>query len=208
MRSKDALNVPQDPKQPTNDQEANPATETGAPPAREAGAAGAPAEVRPELARAEAERDELRQMLIRRQADFDNFRKRVERERHEDRERAVAALAESILPVLDNFERALAAGQDPAYREHRRGFEMIYRQLAELLAKHGITRMESPVGKPFDPHSQHAVERVETSDQPADTVLEEVLAGYKFHHRVLRPAQVRVAGHPARHSAEATPKAH
>lgn len=202
------MNVPRDPNAPLTEPETDSTAETGAAPAGEAAAAGTSAEARAELARLEAERDELRQMLILRQADFDNFRKRVDRERREDRERAVSALAESILPVLDNFERALAAGQDPAYREYRRGFEMIYRQMAELLAKHGIARMESPVGKPFDPHSHHAVERVETADRPEDTVIEEVQAGYKFHQRVLRPAQVRVAVHPASHSAEPTPKVH
>lgn len=149
-----------------------------------------------QLLRLEAERDEMRQLLIRRQADFDNFRKRVERERKEDRERAIVALGQSLLPVLDNFERALAAHQDPAYEDYRRGFEMIYRQLLELLASAGIARMETSVGKPFDPHFHHAVERIESAEYPDGTIIEELQAGFKFRDRVLRPAQVRVAANP------------
>jgi molecular chaperone GrpE len=149
----------------------------------------------------EAERDELRQMLVRRQADFENFRKRVERERREDRDRAVAHLAESLLPVLDNFERALAAHQDPAYEEYRRGFAMIHRQLSELLAHQGVVRMQNPAGQPFDPRQHHALENVETNDVPEGTVIGEVQAGYRFHDRILRPAQVRVAARAPEHKA-------
>lgn len=145
------------------------------------------------LGRLEAERDELRQTLARRQADFDNYRKRIERERREDRDRSLILVAESLLPVLDNFERALAAHQDPAYQEYRRGFEMIHRQLMDLLARHGVARMEDPTGRKFDPHLHHAFERVETSEVPEGTVLGEVQAGYRFRERVLRPSQVRVA---------------
>jgi len=148
------------------------------------------------LARLEAEREEMRQMLIHRQADFENFRKRVERERREDRDRAVMQLAESLLPVLDNFERALSVHRDPAYEEYHRGFEMIYRQLIDLLGEHGVTRMESPVGRPFDPHLHHAFDRAETSEHPEGTIIDEVQAGYRFRDRVLRPAQVRVAVRP------------
>jgi molecular chaperone GrpE len=148
------------------------------------------------LARLEAERQELRQVLITRQADFENFRKRVERERREDRDRGVIQMAEALLPVLDNFERALAAHQDPAYANYRLGFEMIYRQLIDQLAERGIVRMEDPTGKKFDPHLHHAFERVETGELPEQTVIGEVQAGYRFRDRVLRPAQVRVAVPP------------
>ncbi|HEV2386816.1 MAG TPA: nucleotide exchange factor GrpE [Candidatus Acidoferrales bacterium] len=208
------MSVPRDPKQDASETEATAPSDAGGTPGAggEAGGGGTAADAatgaKPDVARLEAELHELRQMLIRRQADFDNFRKRIDRERREDRDRAVAALAEAQLPVLDNFERALAAHQDSAYQEYRRGFEMIYRQLAELLAKHGIARMENPVGRRFDPHSHHAIERVETADQPADTVIEELQAGYTFHSRVLRPAQVRVAVHPSGRAAEPTPKIH
>ncbi len=149
------------------------------------------------IARLEAERDDLRQALIHRQADFENFRKRMDRERREDHDRTIARLAESLLPVLDNFERALAAHQDAAYEEYRRGFEMIHRQLSELLAHHGIVRMENLLGKPFDPHQHHAFESVVTDEQPEGTIVSEVQPGYRFRDRVLRPAQVRVAVAPA-----------
>jgi molecular chaperone GrpE len=154
------------------------------------------------LSRLEAEREEMRQTLLRWQADFDNFRKRVERERREDRDRTVMALAESLLPVLDNFERALAVHRDPAYEDYQRGFEMIYRQLADLLGQQGITRMESPVGRPFDPHLHHAFDRVETAEHPEGTIIEEMQAGYRFRDRVLRPAQVRVTAPPSGDSAK------
>jgi len=152
------------------------------------------------VARLEAEREDLRQLLVRRQADFENYRKRVERERREDRDRELGHLAESLLPVLDNFERALAAHQDPAYEEYRRGFAMIYRQLGDLLAQNGIVRMEDPAGQPFDPRLHDALESVETSEFPEGTVIGEVQAGYKFRDRVLRPAQVRVAAALSRRS--------
>jgi molecular chaperone GrpE len=162
--------------------------------------AGAGRQVRAEedkIARLETERAELRQALIHRQADFENFRKRIDRERREDHDRTIARLAESLLPVLDNFERALMAHQDEAYEEYRRGFEMIYRQLSELLASHGIVRMENLVGKPFDPHQHHAFESVTTDEHPEGTIVGEVQPGYRFRDRVLRPAQVRVAAAPA-----------
>jgi len=148
------------------------------------------------IGRLEAELKDLRQTLVLRQADFENYRKRVERERREERERALGHLAESLLPVLDNFERALASHQDPAYEDYLRGFSMIHRQLADLLAQSGVVRMPDPTGQPFDPRVHHALESVETSDYPEDTVIGEVQAGYKFRDRVLRPAQVRVAAAP------------
>ncbi len=149
-----------------------------------------------QLAQLLAERDELRDTLIRRQADFENFRKRIERERLDDSRRAMGHLLHEILPVLDNFERALAANNDPAYEEHRRGFELIYRQLWETLARQGLERIDA-TGKAFDPHTQHAMERVETEEYEDGTVLETLQPGYSFRGKVLRPAAVRVAVHSA-----------
>lgn len=143
-----------------------------------------------------AEKQELMDTLVRRQADFENYRKRVEKERHHDRHRGVEALIEQLLPVLDAFERALAAHDEPAFAEHRKGFELIHRQLADALAKQGLVRIES-VGKEFSPHFHHAIERVETSEHPDGTVIAELQPGYVFHNRVLRPAMVRVTAHPA-----------
>lgn len=132
--------------------------------------------------------------LVRRQADFENYRKRVEKERHQDRHRGIEALVENLLPMLDAFERALAVQNDPGYAEYRKGFELIYRQLWEALAKQGLERIES-VGKEFNPHLHHAIERVETSEHADGIVMGELQPGYVFHGRVLRPAMVRVAAH-------------
>lgn len=143
-----------------------------------------------------AEKEELMNTLVRRQADFENYRKRVDKERHQERHRGIEALVEQLLPMLDAFERALSVQNDPAYTEYRKGFELIYRQLWEALAKQGLERIES-VGKEFNPHLHHAIERVETSEHADGIVVGELQPGYEFHGRVLRPAMVRVAAHAA-----------
>jgi molecular chaperone GrpE len=143
-----------------------------------------------------AEKQELTNTLIRRQADFENYRKRVEKERQLDRHRGVEHLVEKLLPVLDAFDRALAAEDDPAYVQYRKGFELTRRQLWEALAKAGLERIET-AGKIFDPNLHHAIQQVETGDLPDSSVIDELQSGYMFHGRVLRPAMVRVAAHPA-----------
>ena len=147
------------------------------------------------VAKLEAEKEELRKTLIHRQADFENFRKRVERERHEEARRATGVSIQHLLPVLDTFERALAAHDDPAYAEYRKGVELIYKQLWESLAKQGLERIDAQ-GKPFDPHVHQAIERVETTEHEDGTVIDVMQPGYIFHGRVLRPAIVRVAAAP------------
>ncbi|MGB0036052.1 MAG: nucleotide exchange factor GrpE [Candidatus Acidiferrales bacterium] len=143
-----------------------------------------------------AEKQELMNTLVRRQADFENYRKRVEKERHQERHRGVESLIEQLLPVLDAFERALAAHDDPAFAEYQKGFELIYRQLWDALAKQGLERIES-VGKEFNPHFHHAIESVETTEHADGSVIDQLQPGYIFHNRVLRPAMVRVASQPA-----------
>lgn len=142
--------------------------------------------------RLQAEKDELMQTLVRRQADFENYRKRVERERQEDRKHGARRLIEDLLPVLDAFERALKAHDDPAYEEYRKGLELTYRQLWEALARHGLERIAA-AGKPFDPYYHQAVERVESNEQPEGTILEVLQDGFLFHGRVVRPSMVRVS---------------
>jgi molecular chaperone GrpE len=149
-----------------------------------------------QLKKLQAEKQDLMNTLVRRQADFENYRKRVEKERHQDRHRGVETLVEHLLQVLDGFDRAIAADSEPAYAEYRKGFELIRKQLWDTLAKQGLERIDS-VGKQFDPHLHHAIERVETSEQAEGSVLEELQPGYVFHGRVLRPAMVRVAAEPA-----------
>jgi molecular chaperone GrpE len=149
------------------------------------------------VARLQAEKDELMQTLVRRQADFENYRKRVERERQDDRRHGTGRLIEDLLPVLDAFERALQAHDDPAYEEYRKGLELTYRKLWDTLARHGLERIAAE-GKPFDPHYHQAIERVESDEHPDGTVLEVLQDGFSFHGRVVRPSMVRVsfsAGH-------------
>jgi molecular chaperone GrpE len=144
----------------------------------------------------QAEKQELANTLVRRQADFENYRKRTEREKEQERHRGVEALIEALLPVLDGFDRALAAHGDAAYEEHRKGFELIDRQFHDILAKRGLVKIEA-IGKEFDPNMHHAVDRVESADHADGVVLGVLQEGYLFHGRVLRPAMVRVAVHPA-----------
>ena len=141
----------------------------------------------------QAEKQELMNMLVRRQADFENYRKRVEKERHHDRERAAEIVIEKFLPVLDAMDRALAAQDDSAGgEEYRKGFELIRRQLWDALARQGLSRIES-IGTEFNPHFHHAIESVEGTEHAGGTVIGELQPGYVFHDRVLRPAMVRVA---------------
>jgi molecular chaperone GrpE len=148
-----------------------------------------------EVARLRAEKDELMQTMVRRQADFENYRKRVERERQEEGRRGVGRILEELVPVLDAYERALRAHEDPAYEEYRKGLELIYRQLWDTLARNGLERIAA-AGKPFDPHFHQAIERVETREHPDGSIVEVLQDGYIFHGRVLRPSIVRVAVDP------------
>jgi len=142
-----------------------------------------------------AELEDLRQTLLRRQADFDNYRKRIERERGEDGRRATARVIEGLIPVLDGFENALAAHREAEYESYRKGFELIYKQLMDNVTKLGAHRID-PLGKAFDPHLHQAMDRAETTEHPDGTILAVFQPGYEFHGRVLRPAVVRVAVHP------------
>jgi molecular chaperone GrpE len=160
------------------------------------------AELAAESARADADvaklatdLDDLRQTLLRRQADFDNYRKRIERERAEDSKRHTARVVETLIPIVDGFENALAAHREAEYENYRRGFELIHKQMLDNLAKLGVERVD-PVGQPFDPHLHQALDRTETDEHPDGTILQVFQPGYVFHGRVLRPAMVRVAVDP------------
>lgn len=157
----------------------------------------APAEIAPvpELEKLLTEKTDLRNALVRLQADFENYRKRIERERHQERHRGAETLVEHLLPVLDAFDRAISAHPDAAHDEYRTGFQLIRKQLFDVLTKQGLQKIETD-GKRFDPHMHHAIERRETGDEPDGAILEELQAGYIFHGKVLRPAMVRVAVNP------------
>jgi molecular chaperone GrpE len=163
-----------------------PAVEQSAPPAGDP-----PDEVQKLL----AEKQELTNTLVRRQADFENFRKRVEKERHQEQHRAAELLIGQLLPILDAFDLALGGAHEGASAEYRKGFELIRRQLGDVLSKQGLVRIES-VGKEFNPHFHHAIDRMQTSEFEDGTVVSELQPGYMFHERVLRPAMVRVASAP------------
>jgi molecular chaperone GrpE len=149
-----------------------------------------------ETAKLAADLDDLRQTLLRRQAEFDNYRKRMEKERGEDSKRITARLVESIIPIVDGFEQALAAHREKEYENYQRGFELIYKQLMDNLAKLGVERVD-PIGKLFDPHAHQAMDRAETTEHEDGTIVQTFQPGYVFHGRVLRPAMVRVAVNPA-----------
>ncbi len=147
-----------------------------------------------------AERDQLAKeradfydQLLRRTAEFENFRRRAQRERTELAEYAAQEAVRAILPVLDDFERALK--HETADKEYARGMELIYNRLFDTLKKLGLEPMEVK-GQKFDPHIHHAVEMVKTGDYDDQAVLEELQSGYNFKGRLLRPAMVRVAVKP------------
>jgi molecular chaperone GrpE len=148
-----------------------------------------------ELARLATDLDELRQTLLRRQADFENYKRRIEKERSEDSKRSTARVIEALIPIIDGFENALAVHRETEYENYRKGFELIYKQLLGNITKLGAERLD-PVGQSFDPHLHQALDRAESLDHVDGTILQVFQPGYLFHGRVLRPAMVRVAVHP------------
>lgn len=148
-----------------------------------------------EVAKLAKDLEDLRQTLLRRQADFDNYRKRVEKERSEDSRRSTARVIEGLIPVVDSFDQALASHREPEYANYRKGFELIHKQLVDNIARLGAERID-PLGMTFDPHLHQAMDRTETMEHDDGTILQVFQPGYVFHGRVLRPAMVRVAVHP------------
>jgi len=155
-----------------------------------------------EMAKLTSDLEQLRQSMLRSQADFANYRKRIEKERLEDSKRATARVIEGLIPVIDGFEHALAAHREAEYENYRKGFELIYKQLLDNITRLGVERID-PAGKPFDPHLHQAMDRTETTEHKDGTILQVFQPGYVFHGRVLRPAMVRVAVHPNPASKEA-----
>jgi len=150
-----------------------------------------------EIQKLKAEKEELLQTMVRRQADFENFRKRTERDRSEESRRGVERMVLDLIPVLDAFDRALQAHDDPAYEEYRKGITLIRKQLWDAIARHGVQPIDA-AGKMFDPHMHQAIERVESEENPDGLIVAVFQDGYIFHGRVLRPAIVRVSVHPER----------
>ena len=142
------------------------------------------------------EADEHRDRYLRAAAEFDNARKRAAREREDYTRYANESLLRELLPVLDNFDRALQAARGEAGAETvTAGVELIQRELLRVLEKFGVTPFAS-VGQPFDPERHEAIARVPAEGQPEGTVMNETARGYPLNRRVLRPAMVTVATPP------------
>ena len=151
-----------------------------------------PAAITPSADALQQERDELFDRLLRATAEFDNYRKRTERERREHAEWASADLIGDVLAVLDDFERALAVPSPPEAHAYRGGVELIHRQLLDLLKKRGVSAIET-AGHAFDPAVHQAVAYDEAPGAHDGEILDELRRGYRLGERLLRPAMVRVA---------------
>ncbi len=151
------------------------------------------AAVTEERDRLSAEKAELEDRLLRGRAEFDNARRRFERERSDFLQFAAMDLVKGILPVLDDFERALRV--ETADRNYAKGVELIYQRLYDTLKKMGLEPLEA-AGKKFDPNLHQAVERVETEEVDDQAILDEFQRGYNFRGKLLRPAMVKVAVKP------------
>jgi molecular chaperone GrpE len=145
-----------------------------------------------EVAGLRRERDEMYDRLLRKSAEFDNFRKRIEKERRELSEWAAAEVLSDVLNVLDDFDRALAVDAPAEAQGYRAGVELIHRQLGELLRKRGVTPLET-LGSDFDPHLHQAVAYEESPGAREGEIIGELRKGYRLGDRLLRPALVRVA---------------
>jgi molecular chaperone GrpE len=138
----------------------------------------------------------LKDQLLRKQAEFENYRRRTERERADVYKRGKKEVLIEMLSVLDNFERAILSVSKTAEEDALKlGFELIYKQFKDILIRMGIEPVES-VGQFFDPHVHEAVTIEQTSEHEANTVIEEFQKGYKLGDQLLRPAQVKVAASP------------
>ena len=153
---------------------------------------------RAELKRLQTALAEAQDALVRRQADFENYRKRVERERTENYNRVVAEAARKLLPVMDNLSRALDAersvesSESAEFRHFLHGVQLISKQLSEVLESFGVQPIAA-VGERFDPHIHEAVVTEPSDEHEPDTVVEELARGYRIGDRLLRPAMVKVA---------------
>ncbi len=142
-----------------------------------------------------AEKQDLYDRLLRKQAELDNFRKRTEREKEEFSKLATADLIHSLLPALDSFERALKHRDPKIPQEYYKGIELIHRDVLDILVRAGLDPLDTK-GKLFDPHLHQAVESVESDRHRDQEIVEELQRGYKLKQRLLRPAVVKVAVAP------------
>lgn len=152
-----------------------------------------PAQLQSEVQRLQSLADEYQQRALRTQADFDNFRKRTLKEKEDFAKYASSKLITELLPIIDNFDRAIsAAGDNAEIESFAKGVGMIFRQLEGVLKAEGLEAMDS-VGKPFNPEFHQAIMQVESDEYEEGIVVEEVQKGYMLKDRVLRPAMVKVS---------------
>ena len=187
----------QSPAEPISEPNLDSSTELPASTAEESSAKAEATVTRAEFEQVRAERDRLVDRLARMQAEFENARKRAERERAEFRDFATGNVVEQFLPVLDHFELALKASG--SVEQLRSGVELIVKQMGEVLRQLQVTPIAA-VGEVFDPRVHEALGTVEREDIPDQHVAEEIRRGYRFRDRLLRPAMVRVAHNPAQKS--------
>lgn len=146
-----------------------------------------------ELKQAKNEANEHFTHLQRLQAEFDNYRKRTQKEKEETIKYAAERIVEALLPILDNFERAVNSSKtNQDFDAFSQGVEMIFKQMQSTLSKEGLNPIES-VGQPFDPKLHDAVLQVESEEYPENTVVEELQKGYYLKEKVLRPSMVKVS---------------
>jgi molecular chaperone GrpE len=160
------------------------------------GGAGLPADLAGAYRQLLSEKKELFDRLVRKQAELENLRKRVEREKEDFLQHATMGLLRALLPTLDALERGLKQREESIPEKFYTGMELIHRELLDVLKRAGLAPVESE-GKAFDPHVHQAVETVETEEFEDQAVVEELQRGYKLKQRLLRPAIVKVAVSPA-----------
>jgi len=144
-----------------------------------------------ELEQVKQEKAETYDRLMRIQAEYENYKRRSLKERSEERKYKAQELATELLPVLDNFERALQVETTEENKQLHEGISMVYNQFKQALATQGIEEIEAK-GKPFDPNLHHAVMQVEDESKESNIVVEELQKGYKLNDRVIRPTMVKV----------------
>jgi len=145
-----------------------------------------------DLAELQLQRDELKDQLLRTQAEFVNWQKRAKTQADVDRQYAIGNLALDLLGGIDNFERAIEAARQAGATSIVDGLDLVQRQFQQVLAKHGIQPIEA-MGHPFDPNIHEALMRLPDPDKPEETVVQELSRGYRIHDRVLRPSRVAVS---------------
>lgn len=146
-----------------------------------------------ELVRLQAELQDAQERILRAQADFDNFRRRTRQDKEDLAKYASSKVITGILPVMDNFERALAVSKDAQdFDSLYKGVEMIFRQMEQVLEQEGVSAMDT-VGQPFNPEFHQAIMQVDSDEHEEGIIVEEVMKGYVLKDKVLRPAMVKVS---------------